>query len=74
MNRRTVWCWLTSLAVITVLQWPSTLHAQDSCQPVFDALDKVFTSVYDTKSQLFHLHRARSNDPRRKNLYPGQGL
>lgn len=44
MNRRIIWCWLTSLAVITVLQWPSTLHAQDSCQPVFDALDKVFTT------------------------------
>lgn len=44
MNRRTIWCWLTSLAIITVLQWPSTLHAQDSCQPVFDALDKVFTT------------------------------
>ena len=44
MNRQVILRWLTSLAVITMLQWSSILHAQDSCQPVFDALDKVFTT------------------------------
>jgi hypothetical protein len=44
MNRRTSLRWLTSLAVITMLQWSFPLYAQDSCQPVFDALDKVFTT------------------------------
>ena len=44
MNRRTIISWVTSLVAITVLQWSPTLHAQDSCQPVFNALDKVFTA------------------------------
>lgn len=42
MNRRIILNWVIALAVITMLPGPSSLHAQNSCQPVFDALDKVF--------------------------------
>lgn len=44
MNRHTILSLLTCLTVVVILQWPSTLEAQDSCQPVFDALNRVVTT------------------------------
>ena len=44
MNRQTILRCLISLAVITMLQSSSTLHAQDSCKAVYEALDRVFTT------------------------------
>ena len=44
MNLQIIFTLFTSLTVITILQWPSALHAQASCQPVFDALTKVVTT------------------------------
>ncbi len=44
MKRRTILSWLTSLTVITIVPRSLTLHAQETCQPVFEAPDKVFTT------------------------------
>jgi len=44
VKRQTILSWLTSLAVMTTLQWGLPLQAQDSCQPVFDALTRVITT------------------------------
>jgi hypothetical protein len=44
MNRQGILSLLTCLTVIAILLSSSTLHAQDSCQPVFDALTKVVTT------------------------------
>jgi hypothetical protein len=44
MNRQTILILLALLTVVGIVQWPSTLEAQDSCQPVFDALTKVVTT------------------------------
>jgi hypothetical protein len=44
MNHHTILSLLTCLTVTVILQRPSTLEAQDSCQPVFDALTKVVTT------------------------------
>jgi hypothetical protein len=41
VNRRTIF---SLLALIAILQWPSALHAQASCQPVLDALTKVVST------------------------------
>jgi len=44
MNPRTVLRLLTCLAVIAIGQTSSTLHAQETCGAVFDALTKVVTT------------------------------
>jgi hypothetical protein len=44
MNRQRLLRSLTCLAVITIGQASSTLHAQDACGAVFDALTKVVTT------------------------------
>ena len=40
MKRRTVFGWLTCLTLITTGPGSSMLHAQDTCQPVFEALTR----------------------------------
>jgi hypothetical protein len=44
MNRQTILSLLTCLIVLLTLDYSSKLEAQDSCQPVFDALTKVVTT------------------------------
>jgi len=44
MNRQTILSLLTCLIVLVTLECSSKLEAQDSCQPVFDALTKVVTT------------------------------
>ena len=41
MHRKSIFNLFICLAALTAVQWSSTAHAQDSCQPVFDALTKV---------------------------------
>lgn len=45
MNRQTILSLLTCLIVLLTLEYSSKLEAQDSCQPVFDALTKVVTTA-----------------------------
>lgn len=44
MNRQTVLSLLPGIKVITMVLGSSTLHAQDSCHPVLEALTKIVTT------------------------------
>ena len=52
MNGKAILNFLTCLTAITVLQSPALLHAQDGCQPIFDALTKAAT----TSSHSYSIH------------------
>ena len=45
MNRQAISILLTLLTVVVILRRPSQVVAQDSCQPVFEALTKVVTTA-----------------------------
>ncbi|HXO30723.1 MAG TPA: hypothetical protein VN901_00060 [Candidatus Acidoferrales bacterium] len=62
MNRQMILSFLTRLTVLTALQSSSKLEAQDSCQPMFDALTKVVTTPSHSYSTHTRTGKATSGE------------